>query len=147
MRITRVATLAWLGAVVFALPVRAEQVCSNGVVEYPESCDDGNSVGGDSCPADCGVAPETSTLAVAGNSAAEGAAGTFNTLAVEVTRTGSTNFGINFGMRTLGDSASAGSASGMVVMIWATFISGPLSPPSAAFSSAACRPRSSLTPR
>lgn len=109
MRITRVATLAWLGAVVFALPVRAEQVCSNGVVEYPESCDDGNSVGGDSCPADCGVAPETSTLAVAGNSAAEGAAGTFNTLAVEVARTGSTNFGINFGMRTLGDSASAGS--------------------------------------
>ena len=53
MRITRVATLAWLGAVVFALPVQAEQVCGNGVIEYPESCDDGNTVDGDGCSAEC----------------------------------------------------------------------------------------------
>jgi hypothetical protein len=42
---------------------------------------------------------------------------------------------------------SLGKASGMVDMIWATFISGPLSPPSAAASSAALRPRSAFTPR
>ena len=29
--------------------------CGNGAVEEGEQCDDGNTVGGDSCPADCGV--------------------------------------------------------------------------------------------
>ena len=41
---------------------------------------------------------------------------------------------------------SGGSASGMVAMSWATFIIGPLSPPSAAASSNAFLPRSSVMP-
>jgi cysteine-rich repeat protein len=28
--------------------------CGNGVIEPPEACDDGNTAGGDTCPADCG---------------------------------------------------------------------------------------------
>ena len=42
---------------------------------------------------------------------------------------------------------SGGSASGMVEMSWAAFISGPFRPPSAAFSSDACLSRSRLQPR
>jgi cysteine-rich repeat protein len=30
-------------------------VCGNGVVDLNETCDDGNTVGGDGCAADCGV--------------------------------------------------------------------------------------------
>src|SRR3989344_8681 len=37
-------------------------ICGNGIVEYPEPCDDGNAETGDGCTADCRVEPEDITL-------------------------------------------------------------------------------------
>jgi len=41
-------------------------VCGNGVVEAPETCDDGNTVNADACPSDCIVDPCDPTLSPGG---------------------------------------------------------------------------------
>lgn len=52
----------------------AEPNCSNGVVEYPEVCDDGGEPGG--CPDDCGLQRSTGGAGGTGGSSAGGTGGT-----------------------------------------------------------------------
>ncbi len=49
------------------------QVCGNGVVEGTEGCDDGNTVGGDFCAADCSALAATTTVVWSGTDAVAGA--------------------------------------------------------------------------
>src|SRR5690606_31324109 len=41
----------------YTVTVTTLGVCGDGVVTFPETCDDGNVADGDACPADCGIAP------------------------------------------------------------------------------------------
>jgi len=53
-----------------------EQLCGDGIVEYPEICDDGNAVDGDSCASDClTYCMDTSCVGSAGGSGGTGLGG------------------------------------------------------------------------
>lgn len=103
-QISWIAAGVCLGTLLFAVgSASAAQVCGNGVIEAPETCDDGNTVGGDSCDTACGVqAPQ---LLVAAASATEG---TDASVGFVVTRSGDVTNAINFGARTVQDTAFDG---------------------------------------
>lgn len=86
-------------------PAQAAQVCGNGVVEAPETCDDGNTVDGDGCNNACGVVAVTPpSLAVSGGTAAEDA----GPLGFQILRSHDTNNPVNVGLRTIQDTAFVG---------------------------------------
>src|SRR6185503_21081200 len=46
---------AMLACVLVAVPTSARAACGNGIVEFGESCDDGNLVDSDGCRQDCAI--------------------------------------------------------------------------------------------